>query len=137
MWHQELCVCVLVTYSCPSLCNSMDCSLLPGSSVHEFSRQEYWSGLPFPSAGDLPDPGIKPWSPALQADSLPSELQECPLAPRDELLVKKISSQLFPSLQLLLITMTIIIRWQHRCTLVLSKNIYYTSPLCWVFVIVC
>jgi len=34
------------------------------------SRQEYWSGLPFPSPGDLPEPGIKPWSPALQADSL-------------------------------------------------------------------
>jgi len=39
----------------------------------EFSRQEYWSGLPFPSPGDLPDPGIKSGSPALQADSLPSE----------------------------------------------------------------
>ena len=37
----------------------------------EFSRQEYWSGLSFPSPGDLPDPGIKPASPALQADSLP------------------------------------------------------------------
>ena len=38
-----------------------------------FSRQEYWSGLPFPSPGDLPDPGIKPGSPAFQADALPSE----------------------------------------------------------------
>ena len=38
-----------------------------------FSRQEYWSGLPFPSPGDLPDPGIEPRSPALPADSLPSE----------------------------------------------------------------
>ena len=38
-----------------------------------FSRQEYWSGLPFPSLGDLPNPGIKPRSPALQADALPSE----------------------------------------------------------------
>ena len=36
-----------------------------------FSRQEYWSGLPFPSPGDLPDPGIKPRTPALKADSLP------------------------------------------------------------------
>ena len=36
-----------------------------------FSRQEYWIGLPFPSPGDLPDPGIKPVSPLLQADSLP------------------------------------------------------------------
>ena len=39
-----------------------------------FSRQEYWSGMPFPSPGDLPNPGIKPSSPALQADSLPSQL---------------------------------------------------------------
>ena len=38
-----------------------------------FSRQEYWSGLPCPSLGDLPNPWIKPRSPALQADSLPSE----------------------------------------------------------------
>ena len=37
------------------------------------SREEYWSGLPFPSPGDLPDPGIEPRSPALQADFLPSE----------------------------------------------------------------
>ena len=42
----------------------------------EFSRQEHCSGLPFPSPGDLPDPGIEPRSPALQADALPSELQE-------------------------------------------------------------
>ena len=40
----------------------------------EFSRQEYWSELPFPSPGDLPDPGIEPGSPALQADSLLTEL---------------------------------------------------------------
>ena len=39
----------------------------------EFSRQENWSGLPFPSPGDLPDPGIELRSPALQADALPSE----------------------------------------------------------------
>ena len=38
-----------------------------------FPRQEYWSGLPFPSLGDLPAPGIKPGSPALREDSLPSE----------------------------------------------------------------
>ena len=39
-----------------------------------FSRQTYWSGLPFPFPGDCPDQGIEPWSPALQADSLPTEL---------------------------------------------------------------
>ena len=38
-----------------------------------FSRQEYWSGLPFPSPGNLPDPGIEPGSPALRADALTSE----------------------------------------------------------------
>ena len=50
----------------------MDCSP-PGSSVHGILRQEYWSGLPFPSPGDLADPGIEPRSPALQADALTSE----------------------------------------------------------------
>ena len=44
------------------------------SQSMEFSRQEYWNGLPLPSPGDLPDPGIEPGSPALQADTLPSEL---------------------------------------------------------------
>ena len=44
----------------------------------EFSRQEYWSGLPFPPPGDLPHPGIEPGSPALQADSLPSETPRKP-----------------------------------------------------------
>ena len=45
----------------------------------EFSRQEYWSELPFPSPGDLTNPGIKPKSPALQVDSLPAELPGKPL----------------------------------------------------------
>ena len=44
-----------------------------------FSRQEYWSGLPFPSPGDLPNTGIEPGSPALQADALPSEPPGKPL----------------------------------------------------------
>ena len=45
----------------------------------EFFRQECWSGLPFPSPGDLPKPGIEPRSPTLQADSLPSEPQGSPV----------------------------------------------------------
>ena len=45
-----------------------------------FSRQEYWSGLPFPSPGDLSDPGIKLRSPALQADALPCEPPGKPLS---------------------------------------------------------
>ena len=44
-----------------------------------FSRQEYWSGLPFPSPGELPDPEIEPRSPAFQADTLPTELHRKPL----------------------------------------------------------
>ena len=63
---------VLVAPSCPTLCDPMDCSPL-SSSVHG-DAPEYWSGLSFPSPGDLPDPGIKPESLELQADSLPSEL---------------------------------------------------------------
>ena len=63
---------VLVVQSCPTLCHPMDCSHQSPLSMG-FSRQEYWSGLPFPSPGDIPDPGIKLKSPALQADSLSSE----------------------------------------------------------------
>ena len=51
----------------------MSDSLQPHKSI-EFSRPEYWSGWPIPSPGDLPDPGIEPESPALQMDSLPTEL---------------------------------------------------------------
>ena len=54
-------------------CDPMDCSL-PDSSVHGILQAKYWSGLPFPSPGDLPDPAIEPGSPALQADALPTEL---------------------------------------------------------------
>ena len=56
------CCCCLVAHLCPTLCNPMDCSP-PGSSV-EFPRQEYWSGLPFPPPGDLPNPRIELTSPA-------------------------------------------------------------------------
>ena len=48
-----------------------------------FSRQEYWTGLPFPSPGDLPDPGIEPGSPTLQADTLPSAPPGKPLEERN------------------------------------------------------
>ena len=58
--------------SCPTLCDPIDSSL-PGSTVPGILQQEYWSGLPFPPPGDLPNPWIEPRSPALQADSLPSE----------------------------------------------------------------
>ena len=62
----------LVAKLCPTL-------VTPWTVAHQaplsmgFSKQAYWSGLPFPSPGDLPNPGVKPGSPALQADALPSE----------------------------------------------------------------
>ena len=67
---------VLVTQSRLTVCDPMDCGQAPLSM--DFSRQEYWSGLPFPSPGDLQDPGIEPGSPALQADSLLSESEGKP-----------------------------------------------------------
>ena len=63
---------VLVTQSCPTLCDPMDCNP-PGSSVHRISQARILECVAIPSPGDLPDPGIEPWSPALQEDSLPSE----------------------------------------------------------------
>ena len=59
-------------HMCPTLCDPMDYSL-QGSSVCRILQAKYWSELPFPSPGDLPDPGIKSGSPALQVDSLPSK----------------------------------------------------------------
>ena len=63
----------------------MSNSVTPWTVAHQaplsmgFSRQESWSGLPFPSSGDLSDPGIEPWTPILQADSLLSETAVKPL----------------------------------------------------------
>ena len=67
-----LCLCVLVAQSCPIL-------VTPWTVAHqtplymEFSRKEYWSGLSLPSPEDMPNPEIKPRSPTLQVDSVPSE----------------------------------------------------------------
>ena len=83
--YMFVCVCVCMhvhaqsLQSWPTPCDPMDwsppCSLSMG-----FSRQEYWSGLPYPPPGDLPNPWIEPRSPALQVDSLPSEL---PVKPKN------------------------------------------------------
>ena len=67
-----------VAQLCPTLCNRWTVAYQAPLSMG-FSRQEYWSGLPFPSPGDLPDPGIEPWFLALQADALTSEPPEKPL----------------------------------------------------------
>ena len=72
-WSTFLLLVVIVSFSRVRL------SATPWTVAHQaplsmgFSRQEYWSGLPFPSPGDLPDPGIEPRSSTLQADALPSE----------------------------------------------------------------
>ena len=59
----------LVTQPCPAICDPVDCSPQAPLTM-SFSRQEYWSGLPFPPPGDPPDPGMEAVSPASQADSL-------------------------------------------------------------------
>ena len=68
-------VCAKLLQSCPTLCDPVDLAHQAPLSLG-FFRQEYWSGLLFPSPRDVPDTGIKPWSPALQADSLSSEPPE-------------------------------------------------------------
>ena len=81
-----------VTQSCLTLCN-------PWTVAHQsprsmgFSRQEYWSGLPFPSPGDVPDPGIEARSPTLQADALTSASPGKPLNTRIQVLTLKISRE--------------------------------------------
>ena len=57
-----------VAQLCLTLCDPMNYSLRD-SSIHGICKQENWSGLPFPSPGDLPNPGIEPVSPALKADA--------------------------------------------------------------------
>ena len=69
----------LVGNSCPILVTPWTEALQVHLSMG-FSRQVYWSGLPFPSPEDLPDPGIELSSPALQADSLLTELKSKPLS---------------------------------------------------------
>ena len=68
----------LVTKSCLTLVTSMDWSP-SGSSTHGISQEEYWSGLAFPTPGDVSKPGIEPGCPALQADSLLTESPEKPI----------------------------------------------------------
>ena len=74
IYGDEMVLVVLVAKSCPTL-------VTPWTVAHQaplsmgFYWQEYWSGLPFPSPRNLPDPGIEPWSPVLQADCLQTKLQ--------------------------------------------------------------
>ena len=80
----RVCVCVHI-YVFAQLLSRVQLFAIPWATAHQallsmgFSRQEYWSGLPFTSPGDLPEPGIEPQSPALQADSLLSGRPEKPM----------------------------------------------------------
>ena len=69
---------VLFAQSCPTLCDPTDCSP-PGSSAHGILQARIQEWVTIPSPGDLPNPGIEPRSPVLQADSLPSELPGKPI----------------------------------------------------------
>ena len=83
---EEQAVSMSVTQSCPTLCDLMVGTHQAPPSMG-LSRQEYWSGLPFPPPGDLPNPGIEPRSPTLWADSLQSESLEKTVTPRNGWLV--------------------------------------------------
>ena len=69
-WYFHIVVCFQLLNPVQLLCDSMEQPHQAPLSMG-FPRQGYWSGLPFPSPGDLPDPGVRPRSPALQTDSLP------------------------------------------------------------------
>ena len=75
--HFNFHLCVLVSQSCPTLCDPMDCGL-PGFSVLGVLQARILWWIAFPSPEELPNPGIEPWSPASKADSLPFELQGSP-----------------------------------------------------------
>ena len=74
-YSRSLCVIFLclVTQTCSTLCASMDYSPPGSSGLWGFSRKDYWSVLPCPPPGDLPNPGMEPRYPSLQVDSLPTE----------------------------------------------------------------
>ena len=73
--QESTCMCAKSLQSCSILCDPMDCSP-PGSSVHRISKARILGQVAIPSPRDLPDPGIKPGSPGLQADSVPFEPPE-------------------------------------------------------------
>ena len=117
LFEKNVCVCaLLVTQSCPLFATPWT---VTHPSVHgiKSSRQEYWSGLPFPSPGDLPDSEIEPESPTLQADSLPSELPGKP----DSSIQKPLT---------LLITLAISITLERSVVERLSAEYLWGSALC-------
>ena len=86
-----VCHCCLVAKSCRTLCNTWTVACQAPLSMR-FPRQEYWSGLPFPSLGDLPDPEIKLKPPTWQADSLPLHHLGSPIYTSYNLILKQFKS---------------------------------------------
>ena len=117
----SLCVC-LTAQSCPSLCDPTD--YLPGFSAHGILQARILSGLPFPSPEDLPDPGIEPWSPALQADSLPFELQGSPYL-HWGLCFQFLSSAIPPSASVFQKSVDICFLLMSRLLFSLSLSVYF------------
>ena len=104
-----------------------------------FSRQEYWSGLPFPSPGDLPDPGIEPRSPALQTDTLTSEP---PGNPKKESEVAQSCLALYdpmdcspPGSSVHGILQARVLEWVAICTYIERVNVKQSSSSCWPWVV--
>ena len=87
--------CVLVVQLCSFLCHLKNCSP-PGSSVHGILQARNWSGLPFPSPGDLPNPGLELRFPTFQADSLFSALSVLNFLPTCVYRPRKLSGRVFP-----------------------------------------
>ena len=93
-------LCVLVTQSSRLFATPWTAAHQASLSMR-FSRQAYWSGLPFPSPGDIPDPGIKPGSRALQSNSLPAELQgktHCKLVLTNFLIITRVRASVISKL---------------------------------------
>ena len=88
---------MLNCFSCVQLFGTLWTVAHQASLSMGFSRQEYWSGLPCPPQGDLPDPGIEPVSPALQADSLPLEPPGKPHRTHSNVYKSMLFSQFIPS----------------------------------------
>ena len=108
-----------VAQSFLALCNSLDCNPL----YMVFSRLEYWSRLPFPPLGDLPDPGIKPASPvypALQADSLPAEPSGKP-HPLGSILISQEQRGLLAAIKHFITCNSIKQNWEDENNLVVLK----------------
>ena len=72
-----LCVYIRLLQLCPTLHKPMDCSPPDSPLFMGYSRQKHWNGFACPPPGDLPDSGVEPASPVLQASSLPTEFKHC------------------------------------------------------------